>query len=480
MLRTVLLTPPLSPEQRMGMLAEGGAIMPSLGLLYIAAFLRKEGLSVSILDAESLGLDTETTIHSIAKQNPDILGITATTLSIISAIAVAQKIKTIIPHIRVFMGGPHVTAMPRETMESFQDIDGCVLGDGEISFARIIHNINNGLEIGQDIDGLVWRKGNEILINPKKEHLKDLDILPFPAWDLLKGFPEYYRPPFHSYKRLPVANIITTRGCPFACSFCDRSVFGNKVYSHSVEYIMEMVEHLIKDFGIREISIKDDTFLLSPERVVNFCRQLRKKRLDIVWSCNSRVNLVNDIILKEMKSARCWMISYGIESGSPQMLRKMAKGITKKEILDALRLTRKHGIVSKGFFMLGVPGETVETLKQTQSFINELPLDELNINFFTPFPGTRLFREVIEEGFNPDFSRMNMLEPVYIPKGLTEKDLRRYQKRMIYSFYLKLSKIGLYLWRASKDFHEFKRLLRMGKMFIAVISSGLVQKTRSN
>jgi radical SAM superfamily enzyme YgiQ (UPF0313 family) len=464
----------------MGRLAEGGAVMPGLGILYIAALLREQGLPVMILDAEGRGLDLEQTIRLIVKEQPDILGITATTLSIVSAAEVARGVKYIIPEIKVFVGGPHVTAMPIETMEYWIDIDGCVIGDGEISFLKIVKNLQLNLEVGQEVDGLVWRKdkNSKIYTNPKKSHLNNLDILPFPSWDLLKGFPKIYRPPVHSYHRLPVANIITTRGCPFACSFCDRSVFGRKVYSHSVEYIIEMIKYLIKDFGIREISIKDDMFILSHDRVIEFCRQFRNENIDLTWSCNARVNSVNGELLREMKRAGCWMISYGIESGSPKMLTKMKKGITKEQIINTLKLTRKHGIVSKGFFMLGVPGETKDTLNETYNYIRKIPLDEINVNFFTPFPGSNLYHEVVDEGFEIDFNlnRMSMLEPVYVPKDLMAEDLTRCQKQIILSFYLNLSKIAYYILRTLKNFSELKRILRMGKVFFNITRSSLENK----
>lgn len=464
MIKTILLTPPLDLKQRMGDLAEGGAVMPGLGLLYIAAFLRQKDLPVMVLDAEGRGFDLEHTVRALTGENPGILGITATTLSIISAANVAQAIKSVIPTIKIFIGGPHVTAMPMETMQTWPYIDGCVLGDGELSFLKIVQNLQDNLEFYQGVNGLVWRRDDEIYTNPKKGHLRDLDTLPFPAWDLLKGFPKIYRPTFHSYRRLPVANIATTRGCPHACSFCDRSVFGRKTYSHSIDYVIAMINYLVKDFGIKEISIKDDMFILSPNRVIEFCRQLRNKKIDITWSCNARINSVDNELLREMKRAGCWMISYGIESGSPKMLKKMTKGITKEQIVRALELTRQNNIVSKGFFMIGMPGETLTTLNETLDFIKKLPLDELNINFFTPFPGSRLFDEVVQEGFVPDFKRMNMLDPVYVPVGLTQKNLLKYQKQIICSFYLRFSKIVEYLLRSLKNTHELKRLFRTLKM----------------
>ena len=181
MVRTILVTPPLKLKERMGTLAEGGAVMPGLGILYIAAYMRGEGLEVSILDAEGRGMDTQAALKVIVKENPHVVGITATTLSITSAAALAKEIKAKAPHIKVLVGGPHVTAMPFETMDSFPYIDGCVLGDGELSFTKIVQNAANGVAMSGDVDGLVWRDGNEVLISPKKGHLGDLDILPIPA-----------------------------------------------------------------------------------------------------------------------------------------------------------------------------------------------------------------------------------------------------------------------------------------------------------
>jgi len=468
--KTLLLIPPLTLEQRMGELAEGGAVMPGLGILYIASYLRKNGLPVSILDAEGKGLDVEGTVEAIINHQPDILGITSTTVSIIPATEVAKRVKNKMPHIKIFIGGPHVTALPTETMETFKEIDGCVLGDGEISFGQVVKNTNNGVPLDTDVDGIIWRNENgEIILKPKNSYLNDLDSLPFPAWDMLEGFPKIYRPPFHSYRRLPIANIITTRGCPYACTFCDRSVFGKKTYSHSVEYVIEMIEYLIKDFGIKEISIKDDMFIMSYERVSEFCQQIRKKNLNITWSCNGRVNFINDELLKEMKKSGCWMIAYGIESGSPEMLKKMKKGINKEQVITALKLTRKNGIVSKGFFMIGIPGETVGTMQETLDFIKKLPLDEMSISFFTPFPGSKLYEEALTEGFKPDFTRMNMLDTVYVPRRLSENEMQRYHKKIVYSFYLNPFKLILYLLRAAKNFEELKRVIRMGKIFISLV-----------
>ena len=453
----------------MGIFAEGGAVMPGLGLLYIAAVLRANGFLVVILDAEGRRLGFKETVENILEEDPDIIGISTTTLNIGSAARVAKGIKARAPETKIVLGGPHVTAMPVDTMERYPAVDGCVLGDGERSFSRLVRNIQEREPVDSGLDGLVWRENGRLMMVDKKGHFEDLDSLPFPAWDLLKGFPEIYRPPFHSYRRLPVANIITTRGCPYACSFCDRSVFGRKVLSHSVEYVVEMIAYLVREFGIREISIKDDMFTRFPERVMAFCRQLKKKGLALGWSCNARVDGISEEMLKEMKKAGCWMISYGIESGSPSMLKRMKKGITLSQVRHTLEITRMSGIVTKGFFMLGIPGETRQTLQETLSFIQEIPLDEMNVNFFTPFPGAAMTEEAISDGFTPVFEHMNMVDAVFIPHGLTAGELKQYQRKIIRRFYCSPRKVASLLFRAVRGVDELKRIVRMGKMLVQLV-----------
>lgn len=467
LMKVLLLIPPIDLHSRMGRLKQAGAVMPGLGVLYIAGVLERNGFNTTVIDAEGLGLDLDQTIRRILAETPDLLGVTATTLSIYQAAAVAERVKSGQKRIRVVIGGPHATALPHDTMELSSAIDACVLGEGENAFIRIAENIRDGREMDEGLDGIIFRKEKKLIHRSRILYMDDPDNLPFPAWHLLEGFPAIYRPPFHSYRRLPVANIITTRGCPHVCSFCDRSVFGKKVRSHSVGYVIEMIRKLVRDFGIREISIKDDMFVLSQERVYGICRGLQKAKLDITWSCNARVSTINDALLREMKSAGCWMISYGIESGSKDMLRKMMKGISRSQIEKALTLTRKNGIVSKGFFMIGIPEETVDTLNQTADYIKRLPLDEINVNLFTPFPGSQLYKEVLEEGFVPDFRRMNMVDAVYVPPGLSKGTLRGYQKKIIFSFYLNPRKLSLIFRRSLTDMCEFRRLLRMGRIFLA-------------
>ncbi|MBF0528714.1 MAG: cobalamin-dependent protein [Deltaproteobacteria bacterium] len=472
----ILLTPPLALMDRMGAFSEGGAVMPGLGILYIASYLRRSGHDVRIIDAEGLNLDIAATVDTVCNLNPIVLGISSTTLGITASAEVAAAVKERRPDILVYVGGPHVTALPQETMQSFPQFDGCVLGDGETSFGRMMDNLAAGRPLEEGVDGLIFRKEEEIRHLAKKNHLADLDTLPLPAWDILPGFPRIYRPTFHSYRRLPVANIVTARGCPGVCSFCDRSVFGQTPYFHSIDYVVDMIERLVKDFGIREISIKDDMFVMSPERVSAFCEEIISRKIDVTWSCNARVNYVSEAMLKVMRRAGCWMVSYGIESGSAQMLKKMMKGISLEQIKKALTWTRKNGIVSKGFYMIGIPGETLDTLNASLESLGTLPLDEISVNFYTPFPGSKLYGEVLNEGFIPDFQAMNMQNVVYVPKDLTVSQLRNYQRKMIRSFYLRPKKMALYAGRAVTDFGELKRVWRMGKMFFSAMKSMYINR----
>lgn len=464
--KVLLLYPPIEKNSRAGRFADCIAVMPGLGLLYIASILRENNFDVRILDSEGLSLTFKQTVERVKNESPDVIGITSTNMSIVSCLKLVKVLKGILKDTLIFIGGPHVTAVPEETLKSEPSLDACFLGDSELTFLKAVKNINENKLFYDNNNGIVYRRDSSIIRLQKKGHFKDLDKLPFPAWDLLELFPKRYRPPFHSYHKLPLANIVTTRGCPMLCTFCDRSVFGDKLISHSNEYVVEMIQKLVSDFGIREISIKDDMFTFSKKRVLEFCELLQKKNINISWNCNARVNSVDLTMLKAMKKSGCWLISYGIESGSEKMLSKMDKRITKNQVVSALKMTREVGIASKGFFMTGIPGETKETVDETLCFIKTLPLDEISINYFTPFPGTKLYNEAVEDGFKPDYQKMNMQELVYCPSTIHHKDLKAAMKKIIYTFYLNPKKLGRNIGRSLKNYSEFKRFVRMSKAFL--------------
>lgn len=437
MLKVFFATPPLSFEKRYGSFAGGGSNAPTLGILMLAAVAREEGCACTVVEASALGLTEPELLERLAANRPDLLCLSSTTLAIFNASAFAEAAKRLLPGLTVIIGGPHVTAAPRETMERFPAFDIAVLGEGERTLAELLRALHAEKNL-VEVPGLVFRKGGNLDATGRRPFITDLDALPLPAWDLLEGFPERYLPAPFKVKQLPAATLVTSRGCPNTCIFCDRSVFGSSCHAYSAGAVVRQIVELHRRYGIREFSFEDDTFITFKGRLKEICEQLIDLRLGISWSCLGRVNHVTPENLRLMRQAGCWQISFGIESGSPEILSLINKRVTLEQIRQAVRLSRAAGIRSKGFFILGHPGETRETLKMTSDFALELPLDDISVSLMTPFPGTELYERAAEFGeFDPDWGNMNLLNVVFVPHGLTRDELLATQKELIRRFYFR-------------------------------------------
>ncbi len=451
MAEIVLLTPPVTLKERYGKLSGAANTLPSLGILSLAAVLRKEGHSVSVIEASSLGISLKELIEEIVKNKPKYLGISSTTLSIFHASTLADEMKNIDRDIKIIIGGPHLTAIPEETMGLFKSFDFGVIGEGEETMRELIHSLKHGGN-GSDVPGVISREGGKTLRTAPRKFLDDLDRLPFPAWDMLKDFPKKYHPPPFRFRRLPAVYIVTTRGCPYKCIFCDRSVFGNKCRGHSTEYVLELIEYLYNRFGIREILIEDDTFVTFKKRLIEVCEGIIRRGIKISWSCLARADAVTPDILSLMKKAGCWSISYGIETGDPEVMKFMGKNLTLDKVEKAVKWTKEAGMLSKGFFILGHPIDNHVTIKKTIEFALSIPLDDISISMMTPFPGTKLYEIASQYGeFENDWRKMNELDVVFIPKGLTKNDLEKYSREMFKRFYLRPARIMNYVGRIVKN-----------------------------
>ncbi|MBN1354237.1 MAG: radical SAM protein, partial [Candidatus Omnitrophica bacterium] len=390
----------------------------------------------------------EDVIRLMKKARPDCVAVTAVTPSIISAAKMAKMIKCNFPGLPVIIGGAHFTALPEKTLSEYADFDAGVVGEGEQTIVELVCALSSGGDLS-DLAGIAFRGEGETVLTKPREFIKNLDELPFPAWETLSGFPHKYRPAIFKYKRLPSAQIVTSRGCPHECIFCDTSVFGRNVRFHSAGYVLDEIEYLVKKFGIRDIIFEDDQFLLKKGRLEDICSGLLKRKTRISWSCNGRVNSVDNIdLLHLMKLSGCWQINYGIESGNQEILDAAKKSITLEKVRDAVRLTHKAGISSKGFFMLGLINETEKTIKDSINFAKNIPLDDVSVFMLTPFPGSSLYRTASRFGkFDNNFAEMNVLTAVFIPNGLSKELLENYQRRFFTEFYMRPRILSVYLKR---------------------------------
>ena len=432
--------------------------LPSLGLLSLGAVLLKSGHRVKIVESASLGLSFSRTIDEIIQARPAYVGLSCTTASVENAAKIAWAVKEKSPGTRVLAGGPHITSLPEETFRRFPDFDFGILGEGEPALVDLLAALE-GRKNPDQVENAVFRREGEIRVNPRRRFIESLDTIPFPAFDLLADFPRAYRAPFLNYRKGPAAPLISSRGCPQACTFCDRSVFGNRYRYFSEDYLWELISLLRRQYGIRHLVFTDDQFAAFRPRLVRLCEKLAGGGLDIQWNCDARVDSVDPDVLRLMKSAGCWMISYGIESGSQKILDRIQKGINLEQVEQAVRWTREAGIRAKGLFMIGYAEETEETLEQTLDFIGRSPLDEINLSFLTPYPGTEIYRQVKGSAeFSEEWSRMNALNCLLRPRDLTCRALEKAYGRIIRRFYLRPDPTFSYLSLLLRSPENLRRL----------------------
>lgn len=447
--RLVLVSAPLSVAERYGMFAGAASTEPSFGLLCLAAVARRAGAEVAVVEASAHGMTLEMAARRVLAFQPDVVGFTATTSEIVQAAELALQVKAGSSQVLTLVGGCHATAIPEETLQSFPAFDLAVVGEGEDTLCEILGRVSAG-DRCPAVAGTAFRDGNQVRRAEPRPLIHELDSLPLPAWDLLDGFPRAFRPSPGRIRRWPCASVVFTRGCPNQCVFCDRSVFGNRCRAYSPAYAVEMVGDLRRRFGVRELLIEDDTFVLSKDRVREFCERLIRERLEMSWSCLGRADRVDPELLRLMRRAGCWHIAYGVESGDADILKAMRKRLDIEQIRAAVRWSRRAGLRTKGFFIVGFPGETRESLARTKALACSLDLDDISVMQMTPFPGSELYEMADRYGtFERDWKQMNVLNTVFVPSGFTREQLEAARSELIRAFYFRpgiiLRKAGHFL-----------------------------------
>jgi anaerobic magnesium-protoporphyrin IX monomethyl ester cyclase len=348
-----------------------------LGIAQLAAVLEKNNQKVDVLDLGLYDID-EWKSHLSKKLDevkPDIIGISSLTTLYKNACDVARFVKEKSPNIKILFGGVHSTVQPDKILkEDF--VDYVIRGEGEYSLLELVR--------GDDLDkikGLSYKKEGKIFQNPNRELIQDLDSLPFPARHLFD---------LKKYSWYPELSLISSRGCPFPCYYCFSGTFGKKFRFRSAENIVQEIEQIIKNYGVKRFYFYDDLFTLNKERVIDFCNLIIKKNINIKWRCCSRIDTIDKERLDYMKKAGCEKIHYGIESGDPELIKKI-KGITLQQAKNAIKLTRKAGIESRCYFMIGHPWDTKKTIKNTISFSKKIDADLVQFAITTPFPSTELW-----------------------------------------------------------------------------------------
>lgn len=408
-------------------------LMPPIGLLSIAAFLETKGMEVEILDCYGAPASVEAHAADILARNPDVVGFSCTTSSFLEGYAIAERLKELNPDLRIVFGGAHACSVGPSLLDSFPAVDYLVIGEGEVTFAELL---SAGFRNVESIPGIGYRQDGKGTLSAVRENIPELDSLPFPAWHRLPGYPRRYNLPLFSYPKAPNTSVISSRGCPYQCSYCDRSVFSRGFRFNSPEYIVEHLRYLHRDFGIRHVFFYDDLFTFDRKRVERFCVLMEQKRVPVTYNCIARLEHVDRELVTLLKRSGCWQVNFGIESGDPEIVAKHRKLYELEKVREKLAMVRESGMRVKGLFMMGFPGETEQSIRRTIDFAVSLPLDEVNVTKFTPFPGAPAFATIREHGeFDEDWPAMNCMNFVFVPHGMTRERLEELYNEFIRRFY---------------------------------------------
>lgn len=436
--------------------------MPNLGLGYLASVLRKNRHLVTIVDCAKKKMDHREYRNYIKKEKPDMVGVQVYTCDFSSTKRCLDIAKQLNGETITVVGGPHPSGDPMGTMETFNNADFAFSGEAELGLPKLIEYKESADEakLGS-IEGLVYRHGQKIKVH-EQGRLSNLGDIPFPSWDLIDPR-TYPTAPHGSFsKSLPIAPIVTTRGCPFECTYCAVKVNSGRAFRmRSIDDIIEEIKYLQKNFGIKEIHIEDDCFTLVKSRVIEFCERLKKEDIVIDWACPNgiRLDTLDKELLLSMESAGCYSFAVGVESGSPRILSDMKRKETLETMIEKTELVASvTNIKMTGYFMIGYPSETKFDMEKTMELSLKLPLQRAAFGSFFPLPGTEIYQRLKDSGkIEPKFINWDLYQDnriVYSPENISRKEVRKYMRKSFVKFYFRLPIIlGLL-----KEIHSLSQL----------------------
>lgn len=376
--------------------AEGinrATITPPLGLAYLAAVLEKNHHQIQIIDANILEIvpDQITNHFHFA---PDVVGLSVNIVGYRGAVECAKQIKSVYPGIPIIFGGPYPSSLPETILEDNSTVDAIVLGEGEMTFLELCGSFEANRPLS-GLNGIVWRDKKKITRNQERPLIEHLDNIPFPAY--------HHLPHLRKYKTrgraYPVGYVITSRGCTYSCAFCNCNIFGKVWRPHSVNRVLEEISFLIRHYGIRQIDVLDDNFTFDKQRASEILEGIVKRglRLHINLQNGIRIDRTDEELLIKMKHAGVFKVGFGIESASPIIQRETKKIVDLNKAIALTKIAKSLGIITHGFFIIGLPGECADTIKETIRFSLKMNPHFANFGLCIPFPGTELFEKAVEK-----------------------------------------------------------------------------------
>lgn len=449
--------------------------VPPLGLGFISSHLKKKGFHVDILDCNIEVVEPKQLPNFVDLKQYIAIGFQIFTIDMPMVKQYLDEIRKVNSDIVIIVGGVQPSSDPERTMQFLSQADLGVSGEGETTMTFVMDELRKGTDLSSDkwndIPNLILRNGDNIILT---DHFyeENLDLIGAPDWAALK--PELYSGTAHGFyfRREPVMPIIVSRGCPFHCTFCgSRNITGYMVRFRSPDNVLEELIFLKKNYNLQEFQIIDDNFTAKKKIVLEFCRKLIDKHLDLIWTCPNgiRLDTLDKEIVEMMKKAGCYEVSVGIESGSQKILDDMKKNIKIETIKEKVHLLNSVGISVIGFVMVGYPTDTAETIEESMKFVLALPLRRISLTRFVPFPNTPVTDELIASGqFSQEsvsFEKMTYDNFVFTPKGISDKTLKKLYRKFFFSFYMR-PRIILHNLGAVRSSKHFLNLFKKARTFL--------------
>jgi len=438
---------------------------PPLGILYVGAMLENIGAEVKLIDVDADRMSIDAILSYVKGFSPNIIGITATTPLIEEAYNIASFIKKHFS-VPIVLGGIHPTMNPEECIKQ-PCIDFVVKGEGEETIRELVLEMRSSTPDFSKVKGMYYKRGQDIHFSGERDLILDLDKIPFPARRLLNN-PSRYKP--QDAEHLPVASIMTTRGCPGRCTFCcTKNIFKDRYRMRSIDNVIEEIDELIRCFKVKEIHIADDAFNIDKNRTLMLCEAIRRKNYNINFEFLNglRADFIDDDILDAFKSIGIKNVAFGVESVDGNILKNVRKNIPPERVKKSLDFSKRKGFKTWAFFMIGLPGETEFTITKTIAFAKEADPDFAKFLLFKPFPGSEVYNEMNRRGLIDDFNFANYgiyTQPVHHLDNLTRADLLYWQKRAYREFYFRPKKIWDHIKR-QKSICQLKLTIR-GLLFV--------------
>lgn len=439
---------------------------PPLGLLQVGAVLKAAGHEVKFVDLAAENYDDAKLISAVKSFAPVLVCLTCVTPTFGEAVRLAGLVKNNSAAFTV-LGGVHATIASEECFK-YREIDFLVAGEGELTIAELVLNLEKGEKSFSQIKGLWFRDGEEIIKGELRPLIENLDDLPFPAWELVSDLNKYQPP---DALRRPVMSIMTTRGCPFGCTFCcSKQIFGRRYRVRSKDSLIKEIKYYIERFGVKELHIMDDVFTLSKDRTIEICRAIQAGKFDLTLSFANgiRADSVDQEVLQVLKDTGFQDLGFGVETGDEAILKSINKSTTKDSMRLAFKMAKSFGFNTWGFFMIGLPGETKATIKKTIDFAIELDPDFAKFLILKPFPGSEVFKDLDKSGAIKDYNYDNYgvyTAPVHELPGLSAKEMLHGQQWAYLKFYLRPKKIISHLFKI-KSFTQLKANFKMIQFLI--------------